>query len=187
MKSLRDNGVLIGISLALLAAGPNIPSKKPNARADKGGIVDTTKAKPFGLSETELKKAKLFLAGYSPKTGAGVERIEIFGTGEVRLIRTINYEAPEETVTAKVKDADVAALFSLMEAEGFLTLEYEYKDKSNHSLRSHISLTLPSGEKSVYADVVIAPPEFNRMAGSIKMLAATASPLVYNHQFFFRL
>jgi len=150
--------------------------------------MDATLAKPFGLSQSDLQKTKLALASYSKKTGAGKERIEIMGTGEVKLIRSDNYQAPEETVTVKVKESEVAALLALLEAEGIMKLEGDYKGNNQmYAGRTHIVLTLPSGEKSVVADSDVEPPEFQRMVGAIKVVAGMASPLALNHQFFFRL
>jgi hypothetical protein len=180
-------GTLLGLGLAILAAQSNAAAKHSNPPVKKGGAMDTNSLKPFGLSAQDLPKAKVFLAGYSPKTGAGKERIEILGTGEVRLVRSDNYEAPEEVVSAKIKPTDVAALLTLIESEGFLQMEREYKGNSVYSMRSHISLSLPSGEKSVFADNIAAPPAFERMVGAIKALAGMASPLALNHQYFFRL
>lgn len=142
---------------------------------------------PFGLTPVTLLQARIFIEGYSPKTGAGKERIEIFGTGEVRLIRTDNYKAPEESVSVKVRPSDVAALLTLMESEGFMQMDSEYKGNSVYSLRTQVNLQIPTAEKSVYADDMVAPPKFERMVGAIKVLAGLASPLALNRQYFFRL
>lgn len=178
---------LLALSSVVWAAESGAVGKHSNSIVKKGGVMDTLSLKPFGLSAQDLPKAKLFLASYSPKTGVGKERIEILGTGEVRLIRSENYTAPEEVVVAKVKPSDVAALLTLIESEGFLQMDKEYKGNSVYSLRSHISLTLPSSVKSVFVDNIAAPPNFERMIGAIKALAGMASPLALNRQYFFRL
>ena len=180
-------GGILGLVCIAYAASPASKSKPTNSTVKKGGVMDTASLKPFGLSAQDLPKAKLSLASYSPKTGAGKERIEIDGTGEVRLIRSDNYEAPEETVKAKVMPGDVSALLVLIEAEGFMQMEQTYKGNNNYSLRCHIKLTLPTGGKEVFADQVVAPPEFERILGAIKVVAGMASPLALNHQYFFRL
>ena len=145
--------------------------------------MDSTSAKPFGLSPQDLARVKIILALHSPKTGAGKQRIEIDGTGELRLVRSANREAPEETVPGKVKQTEVASLLVLMENENVLGMELEYKGKTMYSMRRQISLTLPSGEKSVYADHDVAPPEFERMAGAIQLLAGMGTPQALNHRF----
>lgn len=178
---------LFGIGLAIAAAtGPE--AKKPShPQEKKGGSMDTIPLKPFGLTVQDLSKATLSLSGFSPKTGAGKERIEILGTGEVRLIRSENYKAPEEVVKAQVKPSDVAALLALMETEGFMELDAEYKGGNVYSLRTQLKLVLPGMEKSVVADNVAAPQKFERMVGALKLLAGMASPLAVNRQYFFRL
>jgi hypothetical protein len=178
---------LLGLCFTTVGGPVSEAKPHPTFTDKKGGSMDTTALKPFGLSSQDLAKVSLFLASYSPKTGVGKERIEIMGTGEVRLIRSDNYKAPEESVSAKVKPSDVAALLTLMESEKFMQMEAEYKGNSVYSLRTQIKLQIPTAEKSVYADNVAAPPNFERMVGAIKVLAGMASPLALNHQYFFRL
>jgi hypothetical protein len=177
--------------LAWIIVGLCFVTQSKAAEKHGGNVVTKDSAvgislKPFGLKAHDLSMAKLILASHSPKTGSGKERIEILGTGEIRMIRSANYKAPEEVKSAMVKVSDVAALLNLMETEGFMQLNDEYKGSSIHSLRSQITLTLPGGEKSVFAENIAAPPAFERMVGAILLLAGIANPLVFNHQYFNR-
>jgi hypothetical protein len=169
--------------MAMLAVHPACGGKPPQSQHPKGAVMDSSTAKPFGLSEQDQGKVKIFLALHSPKTGAGKQRIEIEGNGDLRLVRSANREAPEETVSGKVKPNEVTALLIMLENEGLLGMELEYKGKTMYSMRRQISLTLPSGEKSVYADHDVAPPAFERMAGAIQLLAGMGTPQALNHRF----
>jgi hypothetical protein len=141
---------------------------------------------PFQLDAAGLGQAKVFLAHYSSKTGAGKEQIEILGDGTVHLITSKNYEAPEQVTLGKIAPNRFATLLAMMEAEKFLGLEEEY-GSHGHSGRKHIRLTLPSEEKSVYVDQGESCPAFDRIWGAIKTAAGLGTPLALKHRLFFRL
>lgn len=143
--------------------------------------------KPFGLDAESLKSAKIFIAVYTPKTGMGKEQIEISGDGSIKLIRSDNDRAPDQIVQGKVDAERAAALFALFESEGFMDLERTYSTKSTIKNTWQMKLTLPSGEKPVFAEAGSTPPQFDRLMGAIRLLAGIGAPKSLGRQYFFHL
>ena len=150
-------------------------------------MAETLTLKPFGLDTEALKKAKIFIAVYTPKTSMGKEQIEIEGDGTIRLIRSANFKAPDQISLGKVPQEKAAALFALFEAEGFMDLERNYTTQSPIKNTWKIALTLPTGEKVVSAENGSTPPSFDHVKGAIRVLAGMGAPASLGRQYFFHL
>ena len=117
----------------------------------------------------------------------GKEQLEISGDGTVTLTRSSNYKAPDQNIFGKVDPEKVVALLALFETEGFMDLERTYSTKSTIKNAWQMKLTLPSGEKPVFAEYGSAPPQFDRLMGAIRLLAGIGAPKSLGQQFFFHL
>jgi hypothetical protein len=151
---------------------------------DSGKTSHSEVPKPFGLDAKGLKAAKIFLVVHVPKTGMGKEQLEILGDGTIRLIRSDNYKAPDKVFEGKVEAECVVALLALFEREDFLALENAYTTKSPIKVTWQIKLSLPTGEKSVYAEYGSEPQAFIRLLGAVKVLAGTGDMKALSRQYF---
>jgi hypothetical protein len=142
---------------------------------------------PFGLDSNGLDKVRIFIAVYTPKTGMGKEQLEISGDGGIALTRSANFKAPDQNIYGKVDPEKVAALLALFEAEGFMNMERTYSTKSTIKNTWQMKLTLPSGEKPVFAEYGSAPPQFYRLMGAVRLLAGMGAPKSLGQQYFFHL
>jgi hypothetical protein len=156
------------------------------SRKDKK-TAQTATLTPFGLDSAELNGAKIFIAVYTPKTGMGKEQLEISGDGTVTLTRSANYKAPDQNILGKVEPGKVAALLGMFEAEGFMDLERTYSTNSTIKITWQMKLTLPKGEKQVFAEAGSTPPQFDRLMGAVRLLAGMGAPQSLGKQFFFHL
>ena len=169
-----------GICLQGQAGSKETPNKEKK-------MAQSAAIKPFGLDAEGLKGAKIFIAVYTPKTGMGKEQIEISGDGNIKLIRSDNDRAPDQIVQGKVEAEKAAALFALFESEGFMGLERTYTTESTIKNTWQMKLTLPSGEKPVFAEAGSTPPQFDRLMGAIRLLAGIGAPMSLGRQYFFHL
>jgi hypothetical protein len=171
MKSAsRKIGFAPCLVLAMLSFQPACKGKPMPSRQTKEQAMDSSET-AFGLSPQKQAKVKIVFASHSAKVEPGTQRIEIEGTGELRIVRPANREGPDETVSGKVNPAEVAALLVLMESENVLNMESEDSGKAANPAGQQISLILPSEERSVYADSDASSPIFERMAGAVQILA----------------
>ncbi len=136
---------------------------------------------PYNLASMDQVR---FLYGvYSSKVGAGKEEIHISGDGEVKLLYTVSYNSPPVVRSGMAPVDLVIRLLELFESEGFTKLQSEYVDPSAPDTTRIIGLTLTRGQStvSVVGSVV---PQFERLAGAIKMVAAIVHPEVSRGTFF---
>lgn len=183
-RAIRISGIglllLGGLCLQGHAGSKGTSNKEKN-------MAQTVALMPFGLDAEGLKSAKIFIAVYTPKTGMGKEQIEISGDGNIKLIRSDNDRAPDQIVQGKVEPVKAAALFAMFESEGFMDLERTYSTKSTIKNTWQMKLTLPSGEKPVFAEAGSTPPQFDRLMGAIRLLAGIGAPKSLGRQYFFHL
>jgi hypothetical protein len=185
---MKRSGRIFGIGLLLLGGfclqSHAVSKETPNKEKK---MAQSAELKPFGLNGEGLKSAKIFIAVYTPKTGMGKEQIEIGGDGTIKLIRSDNDRAPDQIIQGKVEPEKAAALFALFESEGFMDLERIYSTKSTIKNTWQMKLTLPSGEKPVFAEFGSTPPQFDRLMGAIRLLAGMGAPKSLGRQYFFHL
>jgi hypothetical protein len=179
--------ILLPLGLAFLlgncmAGDKKGPPPDPAEKKDGKPMEQSAAPLPFNLKPSDLPGAKILVSQYSPKTGAGKQQIEIHADGTVRVIRTVNYEAPEEVLMGKVTQPQALVLFTYIESENFLQLDEDYKT-GKVSARRQLELTLPGQTKSVWTDYEMTPPAFNRIVGAIKLLAGIAVPKSLGHDF----
>ena len=147
-------------------------------------MAQSASLSPFGLDSAGLKKAKIFIAVYTPKTSMGKEQLEISGDGVITLTRSANYKAPDQSIYWKVESEKVVALLALFESEGFMGLERTYSTKSTIKNTWQMKLSLPNEEKPVFAESGSTPPQFDRLMGAIRLLAGMGAPKSLGQQFF---
>jgi hypothetical protein len=140
------------------------------------GAADADSPLPFGLKSSELKMVRIFLSNTVKKSGFGKEQLEITGGGGVTLSRSDNSEAPLKSLTGMVPQEHVLTLLSLMKTNGFYGMAEKYSAHSMYESVRSIRLTLPTGEKGVYAEDSKAPREFIRIYGAVKFLAGIGVP-----------
>ncbi|MEM7157972.1 MAG: hypothetical protein AAF799_34340 [Myxococcota bacterium] len=142
---------------------------------------------PSKLSVEQLDKVEVRYSFMSPKTGAGRQELHIKGSGEVKLLRTMAYDQPEELREGQAPADAARRMLEVMEDEGFFTLEDEYEQEPPHGGTFIVQVVFPGGQaKSVAVDVVPdhRPPDaFARAVGAIKLVAGLATPEALHHRF----
>jgi hypothetical protein len=140
---------------------------------------------PFKLTPETLEGCSLSYSYQSPKVGAGRQELSVAGDGAVRLSRTIVFDDEPEVREGKAPRALVARLLDLVEEERFLGLAELYpREDGGQSSRRTIVLVLPDGREHTVCVDEPRCPEFERVAGAIKVVAGAALPDALGLRFF---
>lgn len=139
---------------------------------------------PFQLDLSDLPKVGILYGFYSAKTGAGKQEITISGDGTVKLFLTRSmYDAKPEVRQGKVSSEVILRLLDVIEGENFFALEDHYPPTHDPHARRILRFTLPDREKTIILDEPRCP-EFERVAGAVKLTAGLALPEALNRRFF---
>ena len=174
--------------VATPAAAPEpAPAPSEPAEAKEPTMSFSTDALPSKLSLEQLDQVEVKYSFMSPKTGAGRQELHIKGSGEVKLLRTMAYDKPEEVREAQAPVEATRRMLEVMEDEGFFMLEDVYEQEPPHGGTFIVQVTIPGGHvKQVAVDVVPdhRPPDaFARAVGAIKLVAGMATPEALHHRF----
>lgn len=162
--------------------------KRPAAAKQEGKKVSSPNViqLPFELKAEQLAGVEIFHAFYSGKTGAGKQEVTLRGDGTVHLMKTKAYNLPPETLDGKLQRMNFIRLLEVAEEVNFRGLAEDYKPTSGDPYwRRVIRLTLPDGRvHTVAVQNDLLQPEFERLAGAIRVVASMAVPEMLQHRFF---
>lgn len=160
---------------------------EPTPVAEENSMPFSSDVLPSKLSDEQLDQVEVKYSFLSPKTGAGRQEIHVKGSGEVKLLRTMAYDQPEELREAQAPADAARRMLDVMEDEGFFALDDEYEQEPPHGGRFIVRVTLPGGVvKEVAVDVLPdhrPPHAFARAVGAIKLVAGMATPEALHHRF----
>jgi hypothetical protein len=175
--------VALAVCLAGLTPGDHSSKAIQNG---KGRLRMTSQSEQiaFGLTVQDVSKVQILYGFYSAKTGAGKQEILISGDGTVRLYLTKSmYDTRPESRQGKVSTDVILRLLNVIEGENFFGLEDHYPPTHDPHARRVLRMTLPNREKTVMVDEPRCP-EFERVAGAVKLAAGIALPEALNQRFF---
>jgi hypothetical protein len=138
---------------------------------------------PFGLNKSDLANVEVVYGFYSSKTGAGEQKIILTGNGKVQLYLTRAYNAKPEIKDGRLSSDVFLRLLDIMEEENIFGLEDRYPSVSAPHGRRIMRLTLPGRIKNISLEESVSP-EFERIAGAVKLAAGVALPESLKQNFF---
>lgn len=173
------------VTIPTASAPPERPD--PTPVAEEPSMPFSSDFLPSKLSDEQLDHVEVKYSFLSPKTGAGRQEIHIKGSGEVKLLRTLAYDQPEELRETRAPAGAARSMLDVMEDEGFFALDDEYELEPPNGGRFIVRVTFPGGHvKEVAVDVLPdhRPPQaFARTVGAIKLVAGMATPEALHHRF----
>ncbi len=187
MKPFRPVAGLLGLflaSFALVLFGFQQSEKTRGDLPQKGTrVTNQPQILPFNLTKSTLPEVEILYGFYSAKTGAGKQEITISGKGKVQLLLTRSFSSEPEIREGVVSTDLVVRLLDLIEGEKFLNLNDHYPGHDAPHARRIIRLSLPDATKTVSVDEPVCP-EFERVAGAVKLLSGIALPETLGQRFF---